>query len=180
MTVSSTPRPTPRRLVLPGTIALATLGLDLLTKAWAVEQLAGGPPITVVPGVLRLELSVNAGAAFGMGADPSRVLPVALGVLVLAYLVWLGLRLPATGRTAAVGLGLMLGGTLGNLHDRLWRTVDDGSLWGPGPRTGVVDFIGVHRWPAFNLADAALVVGAIGLVLALWRARARGSLEPTS
>lgn len=163
----------PRTLVLPGTVALATVGLDLLTKAWAIERLAGQPPVVVVPGLLRLELGVNAGAAFGLLGEHGRAGPVLLGVLVLAYLLWLGTRLPPSGRAAAIGLGLMLGGTLGNLHDRLWRTVDDGSLWGPGPRPGVVDFIGVHRWPAFNLADAALVVGAALLLLALWRARSR-------
>ncbi|MCA9651642.1 MAG: signal peptidase II [Myxococcales bacterium] len=165
------------RLALPGAIAASTVVLDLLSKAWAVERLAAGPPVMIVPEVLRLELGVNSGAAFGLLGGGPRLGPVVLGLLVLAYLLWLATRLPVRSRAAAAGLGLMLGGTLGNLHDRLWRTVDDGGLWGPGRRAGVVDFISVHRWPAFNLADAALVIGAAVLVLSLWRARARAPIS---
>ncbi|MEX1361493.1 MAG: signal peptidase II [Nannocystaceae bacterium] len=179
MTSPSPLRSTPRRLVLPGAIALVTVGVDLATKGWAVEHLAGRPAVVVVPGLLTLELGVNPGTAFGLLGGGPRVWPVLLGVLVLAYLLWLGTRLPGSSAgsfgAAAIGLGLMLGGTVGNLYDRGWRIVDDGNPWGPGPRSGVVDFIGVARWPRFNLADAALVVGAAVLLLGMLVAAARAS-----
>ena len=124
---------------------------------------------------LRLELGVNSGAAFGLLGGGPRLGPVVLGLLVLAYLLWLATRLPVRSRAAAAGLGLMLGGTLGNLHDRLWRTVDDGGLWGPGRRAGVVDFISVHRWPAFNLADVAITIGALCLFLTVVPKSSRGT-----
>lgn len=175
MTSPSPLRCKPRRLAIPGVVALVTAGVDLATKGWAVEHLAGRPAVVVVPGLLSLELGVNPGAAFGLLGGGAQAWPVLLGVLVLGYLLWLGTRLPEfSARSlagsfgpAAIGLGLMLGGTAGNLYDRVWRTVDDGNPWGAGPRGGVVDFIGVARWPRFNLADAALVVGAAALLLGM-------------
>lgn len=166
-----------RRWRSPLVIAIAVIVLDLTTKSWAAQTLAGQPPTVLVPGVLSLQLQVNPGVAFGLGSDgPDRTGPVLLGLALLAYLVWLGWRPRPRGPLRHAGLGLMLGGTAANLYDRAFGEVEPHGLWGAGPRPGVVDFIVVEPWPdrvwpAFNLADAALVVGAGLLVLALWRDR---------
>ncbi len=162
--------------MLPALVAFVVLAADLITKAWAVVQLVGHPPRSLWPGRLRLELAINPGAAFGLLGEGGRLLMVGLSVAMLAYLLRLTTRPWTRSPLAATALGAMLGGTLGNLHDRLWRTVDDGNLWGAGPQTGVVDFIVVEpwpgsAWPAFNIADLALWVGGILLLGALWRAR---------
>ena len=79
-----------------------------------------------------------------------------VALAVVGAIIWLGRRLDSVGW--AIGLGLVLGGALGNLTDRIFRE--------PGPLRGhVVDFISVGWWPVFNLADSAVVCGAVLLVL---------------
>lgn len=127
---------------------------DRLTKMWAERALAGGPPIEVIPGVLQLNYTTNSGGAFGLGQSAPWLFAGAT-VVVVAVIVAASLRLrhPAT----AVALGLILGGGIGNLTDRALR--GDGVLSGR-----VVDFIDFQVWPVFNLADSAIVVGALLLV----------------
>jgi signal peptidase II len=114
-------------------------------------------PVTVLPGLLTFRYVDNPGAAFGFFAHqrPFLVLAgLALGIIVLS-----GYRkLEAASACWRLGAGLMLGGTLGNLCDRL--------------RTGaVVDFIDLGFWPVFNLADAAIVCGAAVIVLGMLKER---------
>lgn len=182
MTETPTTRvPLRRRWLAPLAIALPVLVLDRTTKHWAEHALSGQPPTWLIPDVLRLELSVNPGAAFGLWSDgSSRTGPVLLGLAMLAYLVWLGRRLDPRGIVRHAGLGLMLAGTAANLYDRAFGEVPPRGLWDPGPRPGVIDFIvvqplGGRAWPAFNLADVAIVLGAGLLLAALWRGRARPS-----
>ncbi|MGH2658236.1 MAG: signal peptidase II [Actinomycetota bacterium] len=127
---------------------------DRLTKMWAERALAGGPPIEVIPGVLQLNYTTNSGGAFGLGQSAPWLFAGAT-VVVVAVIVAASLRLrhPAT----AVALGLILGGGIGNLTDRALR--GDSVLSGR-----VVDFIDFQVWPVFNLADSAIVVGALLLV----------------
>lgn len=166
----SSPR-TWQRLPLPTSIAaIVVVALDLGSKAWAVAQLLGRPPIVVIPTWLRFELAVNPGVAFGV-LGTTGVVPTLLALFVVLYLLWLATHPVAQSRVPAVAVGLMLGGALGNLYDRLFRQVDDPSLWGFGHKRGVIDFIAVHRWPAFNLADVALVLGAAVLIASLARGR---------
>ncbi|MEM7160032.1 MAG: signal peptidase II [Myxococcota bacterium] len=159
-----------RRLVGPVVTAVPVALVDLLSKDWAVEHLAGRGPVVLVPQFVRLELGVNAGVAFGMMEHRPSLWPIVAGAAVIAYLLWLAPRIPEPNRATVLGLGLMLGGAFGNLYDRIWRVVDDGTLWGPGIRRGVVDFISVGSWPAFNVADVALVLGAGLLLRSLWTA----------
>jgi len=145
-----------RRLAgwLYGTACLAYL-VDRITKLWAERALAGRPPVTVIPGVLQLNYTTNSGGAFGLGQSAPWVF-VAATILVAAAIVASSFRL-RSGPTA-VALGLILGGAFGNLTDRAAR--GDGLLSGR-----VVDFIDFHVWPVFNVADSAIVIGALLLAV---------------
>jgi len=141
------------RLSLAGAAAVAVVGVaaDQLTKSWALEALAGREPIHVL-GSLQLALSFNSGMAFSLGQGSGlAIVPVALVVVVVV--VFVARHLP--GRLAATAVGLVVGGALSNLVDRLLRDHDG----------AVVDFIDLQWWPVFNLADACIVVG--GALLAL-------------
>jgi signal peptidase II len=129
--------------------------LDRITKLLAQQHLAGRAPIDLIPGVVRLTYTTNAGGAFGLfGGQPW--LFFGATVLVCAAIVIASTRLSRP--AVAVGLGLILGGALGNLTDRI--------LHGPGVSGRVVDFVDFRIWPVFNLADSAIVIGAIVVVLA--------------
>jgi len=132
-----------------------TYATDRLTKLWAERSLAGRPPVTVILGVLQLNYTTNSGGAFGLGQSAPWVFAAAT-ILVSAAIVASSFRL-RNGLTA-VALGLILGGAFGNLTDRAVR--------GQGLFSGrVVDFIDFHVWPVFNVADSAIVIGALLLAV---------------
>lgn len=138
---------------------------DQVTKVVAVAALQDGP-VDIVPDFFRLALIRNPGAAFGLLKGAGSVL--ALLALVAAAAILLAIR-RIERRPDALALGLVLGGAVGNLVDRFVR--DDGLLSGR-----VVDFIDFSFFPAFNLADTAITLGAL---LALWEALSARS-EPRS
>jgi signal peptidase II len=139
-------------------VTLLALVADLVTKTVAVERLSSRDPVPVVDGVLTLRLVRNPGAAFGLAQGATVVFTVVALVVVLVILR-AARRLRSRGW--AVGFGLVLGGAVGNLTDRLFRA--------PGPLRGhVVDFLELPHWPVFNLADSAIVTGgALIVVLSL-------------
>lgn len=139
-------------LALGGATAAVVVAVDQVTKSWALRALDDGP--VEVVWTLRLNLSFNSGAAFGLGKGLAPLI-VAAGVVMVVVLVAVG-RAAGTTAPAAVALGLVLGGAVGNLSDRLLR--DHGGA--------VVDFIDLQWWPVFNVADAAITCGAVALVLA--------------
>lgn len=144
---------------LPLLIAVAIVALDQLTKWWVVSALQVGETRSLIPRVLYLHRVENSGAAFGL--LPGWGSFIALGAIATVVLIFIVVRrLP--GRLEAVALGLVLGGALGNLIDRLFR--------GPGLLDGkVVDFLRFdfyRSFPAFNVADTAITVGAALAVLA--------------
>lgn len=144
-----------------GAFALAAavvVALDQLSKHWALGALDDGP-IELV-GSLRFKLAFNDGAAFSLGGGRTTAIAV-LALAVSGVIVRLGLR--AERRLWAVGLGIVLGGALGNLTDRAFR--DGGGLLGGH----VVDFVDVQWWPVFNVADVSLWVGIGLLFIASWR-----------
>jgi signal peptidase II len=163
-----------RRVGLLAATAAITLLLDVLSKIVVVAILEGHPPVELLGGGLYLVVYRNAGAAFSMATGLTWLLSlIALGVVVA--IIRLAPRLRSAGW--AFGLGLVLGGALGNLVDRLLRA--------PGPLRGhVVDFLSLLTpdgsvWPVFNLADSAIVCG--GAVLVLLAATGRefdGSRDP--
>jgi signal peptidase II len=142
-----------RRYVLVGGVAAAVIAADQLTKWWAVDRLSRGP--VTITGPVRLALTRNTGGAFGLGRGFLPVVVLA-GVALVVVLFTAGRAIDRP--VVAVALGLVLGGALGNLADRLFRS--------PGLfRGAVVDFVDLRWWPVFNLADAAITVGCVGLVL---------------
>jgi signal peptidase II len=128
---------------------------DRVTKAVVEAQLAHRPPVVVVPRVLRFTYTTNPGGAFGLfGRAPYLFLAATL-VVCAAIIV---ASFSSHSRVLSVGLGLVLGGALGNLTDRVVR--------GTGLNGRVVDFIDFRVWPVFNLADSAIVIGAALILLA--------------
>jgi signal peptidase II len=153
-------RPRTRLLLALAAVVLLT---DLVTKLIVVATLEPGEDVRVLGGLLYLTQLRNVGAAFSF-AEGATVLFSLVAVLVAVVIVRTARRLYSSGW--AVTLGLVLGGALGNLIDRIFR--DPGFL-----RGGVVDFLSVFApdgriWPVFNIADSAIVCGGIlGAVLAL-------------
>ena len=148
--------PQPRkRLRLLLSIAGVVLALDIVTKVLAVRLLVPGQPVSIIGDTVTWTLVRNSGAAFSMATGYTWVLTlVATGVVI--GIIWMGRRLLSP--WWALGLGMILGGALGNLVDRFFRS--------PGPLRGhVVDFLSVGWWPVFNVADPAVVGGAILLVV---------------
>ncbi|HEX2025511.1 MAG TPA: signal peptidase II [Actinomycetota bacterium] len=146
-----------RALILYG-IAALVYALDRITKVLAEDRLGGRSPIELIPGVLDLRYTTNPGGAFGLFGRLSWLF-VAVSVVVVVVVIVASRNLPSVG--VAAGLGLVLGGAVGNLTDRAIR--------GPGFSGEVVDFIDLQVWPVFNLADTAIVLGAIILLVAGFR-----------
>ena len=142
-----------------GTAALVATA-DQLTKWLVVGHLAGRPPVRLLGSFVELRYTTNSGGAFSVltGAPLFFALTA---ILVIGAIVW-SARRPHRGAILAC-LGLLLGGALGNLADRVLR--------GGAPLRGeVVDFIAVWRWPVFNLADSCITVGVLLLAVLLSRA----------
>jgi signal peptidase II len=132
-------------------VAAIVVLFDQLAKSWAVSRLADGRSIDLIEGALSFRLTFNPGGAFGFGKEFPEFFLVATIVVIVAIVAWVG----RTGEAGmAVPLGLVLGGGIGNLIDRLLRGYDG----------RVVDFIDLHVWPVFNLADSCIVIG-VALVL---------------
>jgi signal peptidase II len=150
-----------RRIVVSATAFAAILLLDQLTKRWALNALSDRN--IELFWTLQLNLVFNEGVAFSLGDGGGFGPFLAVAAIgVLGTVAYMGSRLP--GDVAAVSVGLVLGGALGNLSDRFFRA-DDGILSGK-----VIDFVDVQWWPVFNVADAAVIIGGVGLVWASWRA----------
>lgn len=153
--------PSHRGALVAGIVA-GVVVLDQCTKVWAVERLAGGPVEVLGPHVV-LRLHRNSGGAFSLFQGFTPLL--ALLAIVLAIVLVRAVS-RTEDRLVLVALALVLGGAVGNLVDRVLRS--------PGFLRGeVVDFVGVGSFPTFNVADAAITVGALLLLVAVVRAPAR-------
>lgn len=144
------------RWSLVGAIVVAVVVLDQATKAWALDQLADGPR-AIIGSDVELALSRNTGGAFSLFQGFTPLL--ALIAVVIAVVLVRAVR-HADDRLSLVALALVLGGAVGNLIDRVFRS--------PGfLRGAVVDFVSVGSFPTFNVADAAITIGAVLLVITL-------------
>ena len=143
-------------LALFGTAA-AAYTLDRVTKVWAERTLPGNP-IDLIQGVLTLRFTTNSGGAFSLFQNVPWFF-VAVSAAISLLIVITAFR--HSDLVAASALGLVLGGAVGNLTDRFVR--------GSGSLGDVVDFIDLHVWPVFNLADTAIVIGAALLAMTSWR-----------
>jgi signal peptidase II len=134
--------------------AAVVVAIDQITKTIALHALADGP--VHVFWTLRFNLSFNSGLAFSLGTGLTTWITFAAVLLVAGLLV---MSRRVTSMTMAIALGLVLGGALGNLTDRLIR----------GHGGAVIDFIDFQWWPVFNVADMAITIGAVLLVVAGFR-----------
>ncbi|MGI6143239.1 MAG: signal peptidase II [bacterium] len=131
-------------------VGLLVLFFDQLTKFWVQKSMMPRDSIPLIPGVFHLTYVQNTGAAFGFLRGKTLFF-IAVAVLVLGFIIFLIPRLPRGNLLLRVVFGLLLGGALGNLIDRI--------------RFGyVVDFLDFRIWPVFNIADMAIVVGVCFLV----------------
>lgn len=137
-------------------VAALTLALDQGSKVWALQALTPGTPRPLLGDWLQLNLVRNSGAAFSLGDQATGLLTVFAVVIVIGVL-WVARTVP--GPLWATTYGLLLGGAVGNLADRLFRE--------PGPFRGhVVDFLDYGGFFVGNVADIA-IVGAAGLLVLL-------------
>jgi signal peptidase II len=136
-------------------VGLVVLGLDQLTKALVLHYLQPGDPVDVIGSLLRFQLIRNPGAAFSLGTGYTPVISV-VQITVAVVVVWLSRRLGSIGWTVA--FGLLFGGAVGNIIDRVFRE--------PSPFHGhVVDFLQLPHWAIFNVADMAVTTAAVLLVV---------------
>jgi signal peptidase II len=143
--------------------AAVIVAVDQVTKALVVSSLREGESRRVIGGVVSWTLQRNPGSAFGL----FRHFPVVFTILAALIALLIVVRAPRVqDRLTAVALCLVLGGAVGNLVDRIARP--------PGVFRGrVIDFIDFHWWPVFNLADSAVVIGAVLLLISSYRAERR-------
>jgi signal peptidase II len=139
-------------------VAALIVAADQITKTVAVDHLQLDRPVHVIGPAYWL-LTLNRGAAFSMGAGATPIIEAAVVVLVVGLLLVTGRVSRDSGWRIVIGFGLLLGGALSNLGDRLFR---------PEHRA-VVDFVqAVGWWPIFNVADASIVIGVIVVALTWW------------
>jgi len=146
-------------------VAVVIVGVDRLTKLWVLTALDRGEVIHVIPGLLSIVHVRNPGAAFGLlagAASPWRELAlVAVSTAAVVGFVWMLNRMPRHAIAERAATAAVIGGALGNLYDRV--------AYGE-----VVDFVDVYvgnwHWPAFNVADSAITIGIVVLILQAFRA----------
>ncbi|NQV10050.1 MAG: signal peptidase II [Cyanobacteria bacterium] len=141
--------------------AVVVVLLDQLSKLWAVDTLSEGVPRAFIPGVMRLRLLFNTGAAFSLFSQATALLGLVSFGVAVGLVIWIQ-RQSALRRWQALGVGCLLGGALGNGLDR-WRL------------GGVVDFLDLVpiRFPVFNLADVAINLAVVFLLLDFWEGQRR-------
>ncbi|MFJ9036331.1 signal peptidase II [Streptomyces sp. NPDC102406] len=148
-----------RRIVVLFAVAALAYALDLVSKLIVVAKLEHRDSIRVLGDWLQLEVIRNPGAAWGIG-EAFTIVFTLIAAAVIVVIARLAKKLYST--PWAIALGLLLGGALGNLTDRIFRA--------PGVFEGaVVDFIAPKNYPVFNLADSAIVCGGILIVLLSFR-----------
>jgi len=148
------------RLVLATVLVAGIVTADQLSKLWAVRDLADGQ-VAIVGDTVDFRLARNTGIAFSLFGAFTPFL--ALIALAVAFFLVRAVR-SADEALTVVGLSFVLGGALGNLGDRIFRS--------PGfLRGAVVDFVHLGAWPTFNVADSAITVGAVLLVIDALRPR---------
>lgn len=146
-------------MVVVFSVAAVVVLMDQISKSWVVASMPGRAPIQLAGDWLQITYTRNPGAAFSMGGGLTILLSlVAVGVIV--FIVRTSSRLASV--AWAIALGGLLGGALGNLSDRLFRS--------PSPLRGhVVDWIEFPHWPVFNVADASIVCSAVLMVILSFR-----------
>lgn len=134
-------------------LAMAVVVIDQWSKYYVQTHMSLGMSIPLIPSAFHLTYILNPGAAFGI-LENQRTFFVIVGLLMIGAVVYLYPRIPANMRLLRLGTGLMMGGAVGNVIDRI--------------QTGhVVDFFDFRIWPIFNIADIAIVVGVSCIIYTL-------------
>ncbi|MES4901118.1 MULTISPECIES: signal peptidase II [unclassified Streptomyces] len=168
-TESATPAPR-RRVWLLWLVAGIAYAVDLVSKVAVVAGLEGHDPVPVIGTWMELRVQRNPGAAFSLG-EATTIVFTLIATAVVVAIIRVSRRLTST--PWAFALGLLLGGALGNLTDRLFRS--------PGGLEGaVVDFIAVRDFSVMNLADWAITCGGVLVVLLSFRGVELGSVTSPS
>ncbi|MBU4194047.1 MAG: signal peptidase II [Actinobacteria bacterium] len=128
--------------------AAGALVIDQFLKVLVVALMEPGQSVTVIPGVLSITYSTNTGAAFGILKGKGQLLFLAVLAVVVLTVAWFYYTRHREGVWSFIALGLVIGGALGNITDRLFRGK-------------VIDFLDLGWWPVFNFADVAIVAGVI-------------------
>ena len=136
-------------------IALAVLLIDQFIKRLIERTILVGQSVHLIPGLLSLTHVRNTGAAFSIFTGCSPYLALVSFLIILGVL-YFHHRFPAKGTLIEVGLALVLGGSLGNLIDRLFHS-------------HVVDYLDIHIWPVFNFADMMINLGVLLIIIKLIR-----------
>jgi signal peptidase II len=166
-------RARPLAVAMLAAAAAFSVTVDVITKHLALAQLEGADPVRLLGGAVYLNLTRNSGAAFSIGGDFTIVFPI-IAMIVVGAIIWLARRLRSV--PWGVAMGLVLGGAMGNLIDRIFRA--------PGPLRGhVVDFISLFDeagrvWPIFNVADSSLFCGVALVLLLEFTGRGRDGTRP--
>jgi signal peptidase II len=140
---------------LPVFIALGVLILDQISKNLILTNLHAGQSIPLIEGVFHLTFLQNTGIAFSL-FQHSNTFFLILSACIILGLIYALIQTPSTEKLTQSLLGVIIGGALGNLTDRLFLGY-------------VVDFIDFRIWPVFNIADSGVTLGVIGLILILWK-----------
>lgn len=146
-----------RSLLAIGAVTAVVVLLDQLTKWWALEALTQPTRTIDLVWTLRLRVIYNTGTAFSLTSDSGPFVTV-IALVVVGFLLWSGRSQRSPWVLTAYGL--VVGGTFGNMVDRLFRDGNDGILGG-----AVIDFVDLQWFPVFNLADSALTVGILLLLV---------------
>jgi signal peptidase II len=158
-----------RDRVIPFGVAAVILVLDQITKSFIKAHVSAWQSLTVIPGFFNIVHAENPGMAFSLLADASgvwrNVVLIGLSFSVAGFIAALLIRSgPSQHWLVRGGLALVLGGAMGNLYDRAVH----------GTVTDFVEiYAGAHFFPAFNVADSAISVGAVLLIIDMWRTRER-------
>lgn len=142
---------------MPLGIGIFVFFIDQLVKHFVLISMYFGESIPVIPGVFHITFVLNPGAAFGM-LEHQRWIFVAVAILVVTLVLLFYRKLQQESLITRMGAGLLLGGAIGNLVDRIQSGL-------------VVDFLDFRVWPVFNIADIAICGGAAMIILDMWQRR---------
>ena len=148
-------------LVIVASTALLVVLIDQLSKLWVVDNLSVKPSQVLIEGFLRLRYTRNTGAAFGFFQGGTGMLSVA-AIAIVAAIIFSATRMGSSNRRTLLSMGLIVGGAVGNLADRLRLgfVVDFIEVYGPRLEIGN----SIYTWPVFNAADSAISIGVVLLI----------------
>lgn len=136
-------------------IAIIVFIVDRITKLWVVDHFFLGESVSIIPNIFHMTYILNRGAAFGMLAEKQSLFLAIVAGLILG-LIYFRKQISNYPKWMQVGIGLLLGGALGNAYDR-WS------------QQAVIDFFDFRIWPIFNVADIAICLGVALIVIYLWK-----------